>query len=1063
MEERPSITAASVAAEYFARELASHADAQTSADALVILHDSCYGHRYSRPKTTKSVLSMIVERPERIHASVLGLSTAYVRLGGRHAEGQSPPHPTRTLDQLPPFKIRKTSRHISVTSSVVTNVHGKEWMEELKVMCEAAEGKLASTGKELERPQENSDVSGSVEKPKFHDGDLYLCPESLAAFEGALGGVCDGVDAVFGDTGNNKSPTKTFVVIRPPGHHCSSSFPSGFCWLNNVHVGIEYAAQTYGLTHAAIIDFDLHHGDGSQSIAWERNAKSAKMPKNTPASKKTAIGYFSLHDINSYPCEYGDVEKVQNASLCIENAHAQSIWNVHLQPWKTEDEFWDLYETRYKVLIDKARAFLRSHTQRLRSAPNHAKPKAAIFLSAGFDASEWESQGMQRHKVNVPTEFYARFTRDVVKLAEEDGLGVDGRVISVLEGGYSDRALISGVFSHLSGLCGSQSLVKKEEPVEENGLAYEMGRRLGGLNLNGPSSIKRPNGTAYETRWWNADNLYALENLINPTPLAPARKPRNGFPPTYSSPTHSFSQKVVDPSKLYRTMSGTVRPLTQALTPPLPDVDWVTAAHELSKLLIPTDRQTKSCRPEDLAEPRVRKDRPSPANTLAEPAAGRMQLRDRRSKVPYVEPGSGDDAAPVRPVSRTNRRRTIAEVPLLSDDIVPMVPGPIDPRPRRRQSMASSVVSGSGEHLPPPKVKTAAAKAAPNSSSTASVPSTNGVQVKKTRAVGGAKVEKAKTKAAVKEPPMPSIPLAYINGTNAAQPPVQAPKGVETPPNDPTANQDDMAVLTSAVKRLTFKVPSREEHDRRQKALEEEKKKLAARTSTRKPAAPGKLAAGKRGASKDSPDAPVASGQIEPSAAPMPQSAQAMPTDAAAEAPTLAQEQNLIVPLAMLSHHDVEINEQPPEASPALGAFSLSSLTSPLPAEATTTMPPPSDTYPSVVQQPISPQTPDPTGLAFSAPNLDCAARQPLAKNTTTQAQASSATTPSLHGPTPLSPSRMRRGDLPVFTSSGVIPFGSAPHGNGVSTSMHLDAGPKEGFEAAEVDIWEVPDTPARR
>ncbi|KAK5013758.1 histone deacetylase, partial [Cryomyces antarcticus] len=264
--------------------------------------------------------------------------------------------------------------------------------------------------------------------------------------------------------------------------------------------------------------------------------------------------------------------------------------------------------------------------------------------------------------------------------------------------------------------------------------------------------------------------------------------------------------------------------------------------------------------------------------------------------------------------------------------------------------------------------------------------------------------------------------------------------------------------------RLTFKVPSREEHDRRQKALEEEKKKkLAARTSTRKSAALRKLAAGKRGASKDSPDAPVAPGQIEPSAAPMPQSAQALPTDATAEALTLAQEQNLIVPFAMLSHNDVEIIEQPPEASTAPEAVPLSSLTSPLPAEATTSMPPPSNTSSSVVQQPNNPQTPDPTGLAFSAPKPESAARQLPANNTTTQAQASSAKIPNLHGPTSLSPSRMRRGDLPVFTSSGAIPFGSVPHGNGVSTSMHPDAAPKEGSDAAEVDIWEVPDTPARR
>ncbi|KAI9811292.1 MAG: hypothetical protein M1826_003268 [Phylliscum demangeonii] len=118
----------------------------------------------------------------------------------------------------------------------------------------------------------------------------------------------------------------------------------------------------------------------------------------------------------------GDEDKIQAASLCIENAHGQTIWNVHLQAWKNETEFWALYETRYIALLEKARTFLRTHTQRLLVGSNDPEPKAAIFLSAGFDASEWEGAGMQRHKVNVPTDFYARFTSDIVKLANEPDL-----------------------------------------------------------------------------------------------------------------------------------------------------------------------------------------------------------------------------------------------------------------------------------------------------------------------------------------------------------------------------------------------------------------------------------------------------------------------------------------------------------------------------------------------------------------------------------------------------------------------------------------------------------------
>lgn len=265
----PVMTAAKVAEEYFREELQKHTDSSTQAhgsNTVVILQDDCYGHRYARPRTSRAGLSSIVERPERIHASVLGLATAYVRLGGRHAEGSSPIHLKTAPKTTVPFRVQKTRRTLQLTSQAATSIHGVKWMSELKAMCDAAETKLALNGKELTRSPsfEKTNTDMRIEKPKLHEGDLYLCSGSLEALEGALGGLCEGVDAVF-----DESPAKrAFVCIRPPGHHCSADYPSGFCWLNNVHVGIGHAALTHGLTHAAIIDFDLHHGDGSQSITW---------------------------------------------------------------------------------------------------------------------------------------------------------------------------------------------------------------------------------------------------------------------------------------------------------------------------------------------------------------------------------------------------------------------------------------------------------------------------------------------------------------------------------------------------------------------------------------------------------------------------------------------------------------------------------------------------------------------------------------------------------------------------------------------------------------------------
>ncbi|KAF2395804.1 Arginase/deacetylase, partial [Trichodelitschia bisporula] len=147
---------------------------------------------------------------------------------------------------------------------------------------------------------------------------------------------------------------KAFVAARPPGHHCGVDEPSGFCWVNNVCVGVEYAARKWGATAAAILDFDLHHGDGSQTVAWGRNERANASGGKKKGPQVAPVGYFSLHDINSYPCEMGDADKVRAASLCIANAHGQSVWNVHLQPWTQEADFWQLYEGRYTALLDQA-------------------------------------------------------------------------------------------------------------------------------------------------------------------------------------------------------------------------------------------------------------------------------------------------------------------------------------------------------------------------------------------------------------------------------------------------------------------------------------------------------------------------------------------------------------------------------------------------------------------------------------------------------------------------------------------------------------------------------------
>lgn len=1115
------LTAPEVAKAHFAREL-ERLEQNDEAETLVVLHDACYGHRFARPKTSRSSLSMIVERPERLHAGVLGAATAFVRMGGHHQEGAHPPHNAKTLEGPPPFKIRRTSRAMDITSQCVTNVHGTAWMGELKTMSQQAGEKLAKMEKELTRPASPS----GREKRELHQGDLYLCSESLNAFQGALGGVADAVDAVFSPTTRTQ---RSFVAVRPPGHHCSADFPSGFCWLNNVHVGLEYAAQTHGLTHAAIIDFDLHHGDGSQAIAWQRNGKNNEKRVNAKPTSKLKlgpdIGYYSLHDINSYPCEMGDDEKVQAASLCVENAHSQSVWNVHLQPWKTEDEFWQLYETRYRVLLDKAKVFLQHHTSRLRRE-GKVRPKAALFISAGFDASEWEGEGMQRHKVNVPTEFYARFTRDMVQLAQEEGTGCDGRVISVLEGGYSDRALCSGVLSHLSGLCiPSKSPQSGGQMNGHSGLGASMTGTNGAFafdldeHMNSLSIDNHDTTEGYDKTWWSAENLTALEMKVNPPPPpAQGKKIRTGPQPTYATPTESFAYKVVDPNKFARSISGTFRDIPtgevrRPQTPPLPDVDWIIATQELSKLLIPQDRQTKSCTPEELAGPKTVK---SFAPTMAqrEEAEKPRQLRTRAAK-----PAGPDGLESLRVQSRADRRRTIADLPMSNDPTPPVQ----QRRSSRRSSMASTLSSEAFAQdvdvppMPPPP----APDMANGDMKPPPVPTgpPSGVQVKKTRAPP--KLKRAPTPSSAPVSPahnarssVSPAPPTYNVPTMPAQT-----VGLDTQPHSAGPSQaSDMDSLTSGMKKVTLKVGTREDHDRKQKEKQDAANKTRAlkAAETRRVNAAAKKAAAAAATAQPAANNPPAltaaqRARLGPGSRTVSQEKVAAPVQHAAAPSNMGVPMDVAQPPDVLGAPQAQVEEpvepgapappQPPtfDDAPLAPAYepSAAGAQEKEPAgQADTSAPAPQPALPS---QPLARTAPEPqqkppqTEAVLMSPVSSAVKAAPPVPESPPKASTSPVQPPSAAKPKA----------LPVFSSTGPIPFaapaappvpkspaanarqgsttsgspsrrgvpkspykhrrdmgssGSVGIGNGVSRSMLEN---EEVIEEKQ-DIWEVPETPAK-
>ncbi|CAR28733.1 ZYRO0F10780p [Zygosaccharomyces rouxii] len=397
-----------------------------SAKAVVVLSPYSLEHSFGRNWVSKSYLKSIVERPERLLASSLGIAAA--------------------ITMYPALYTLKSSdrKKSSILSPHVLKVHGKDWPPQLLRLCKEADAKLAA--KEVEVPA------------SWNAGDIYLSSKTVEALQGSIGALETAVDSIFDGPSPEHISNRAFVAIRPPGHHCHVATPSGFCLLNNAHVAIEYAKDRFGVTHAAILDFDLHHGDGTQDICWKRagfrpDEEDEDSPGYDSFGKKFAeyprVGYFSMHDINSFPTEsgYATKENVKNASTCIMNAHDVNIWNIHLSPWETEEDFAKLYHTKYRSLFVKADEFFKQG--KIEMAAQNKPFKGLVVISSGFDASEFEQTSMQRHGTNVPTYFYTAFTKDALKLSQ---MHCHGKVLSIMEGGYSDKAIVSGVFAHLIGL-----------------------------------------------------------------------------------------------------------------------------------------------------------------------------------------------------------------------------------------------------------------------------------------------------------------------------------------------------------------------------------------------------------------------------------------------------------------------------------------------------------------------------------------------------------------------------------------------------------------------------------
>jgi acetoin utilization deacetylase AcuC-like enzyme len=227
------------------------------------------------------------------------------------------------------------------------------------------------------------------------DADTHMSPGSVAAARHAVGGAVAAVDAVMTGAVRN-----AFVAARPPGHHAETALVMGFCLFGNVAIAAKHAMAAHGLSRVAVVDFDVHHGNGTQDLLW-----------NEPRAL-----FFSSHQHPLWPGTGAPDER---------GAHGQ-VHNIPLPPGSGGPEMRAAYGARVLPVIDAFQPEL-------------------ILISAGFDAHDADPLAELRWQ----TGDFNWLTREICALADRH---CGGRVVSVLEGGYDLDALADCAAAHVTAL-----------------------------------------------------------------------------------------------------------------------------------------------------------------------------------------------------------------------------------------------------------------------------------------------------------------------------------------------------------------------------------------------------------------------------------------------------------------------------------------------------------------------------------------------------------------------------------------------------------------------------------
>jgi len=228
----------------------------------------------------------------------------------------------------------------------------------------------------------------------FLDGDTVVSPGSKEATKDAVGSIITAIDGV-----QQKEFKNAFCAVRPPGHHAEKDKAMGFCIYNNVAVGANYLIKKYNYNKVAIIDFDVHHGNGTQDIFYD-NEK---------------VLYISTHQYPYYPGSGSEKEigKFNN------------VLNIPLEAGTTAEEYLNAYE----LVLKKLKEF---------------KPEFLLF-SAGFDAHIDDPLAQLR----LSSEDFYQLTKRTLEISKSI---CNGNVVSILEGGYDLKALQDSTKRHVDAL-----------------------------------------------------------------------------------------------------------------------------------------------------------------------------------------------------------------------------------------------------------------------------------------------------------------------------------------------------------------------------------------------------------------------------------------------------------------------------------------------------------------------------------------------------------------------------------------------------------------------------------